>query len=130
MSEKKSIDKVKTQIGVNIKKIRQDKGLAVKEVANSLLLSQAAYSNIERGVTDISISRVLQIAEFFEVHFSEILSVDKTSIYNFNSNNNSTGTQHNSQMSSNSVEAYLISIENLKNEVNYLRELNTKLLSK
>lgn len=123
-----SITKTKKQIGENIKKIRVSLKKEVKEVSKDLNISVAAYSNIERGITDISISRILQIAEYFNVHFSQILAIDNTTNYYFVPNNHSTGTQNNNQFSQQQSEGFNVAIQQIINENTYLKEQNNSLI--
>jgi transcriptional regulator with XRE-family HTH domain len=123
-----TVTKAKKKIGENIKKIRLASNKESKEVSKDLNLSIAAYSNIERGVTDISISRILQIANYFNVHFSEILAIDNTTSYYFTPNNNSTGTQNNNQFSKQSSEGFTIAIDQIMKENTYLKNQNNSLI--
>lgn len=68
-------------IGQNIRKLRKIKKLSQGDVARSLCIAVATLSNIETGITDISISRLIQISCFFEVPVSKIISqnIDSTS---------------------------------------------------
>ncbi len=51
----------------NIRRIRMLKGLTQENVANDLGISLTAYGRIEQGKTDISYSRLVQIANYFKV---------------------------------------------------------------
>lgn len=73
-------------IGGNIKKFRELKGLTREEMADSLDLSVSAYGNIERNKTDLTISRVQQIAEILEVEMSQVLNFDASQIFNIEHN--------------------------------------------
>lgn len=86
---------LKRRIGENIKKIRQQQGIEVKQICRDLKISNSAYSNIERGITDINISRIVQLADYFSVHYAQILSIDNTTIYQFSPQSLATSTQHN-----------------------------------
>lgn len=52
----------KLQIGGNIRKWRNLKGIKQKELATSLELSEAAISNIENNLTDITLSQLEDIS--------------------------------------------------------------------
>lgn len=65
-----------TEIGGNIRQLRLDKGKGQTEVAKALGISVAALSKIENGQTDINLSRLIQIAKYFEVSVTAILSKD------------------------------------------------------
>lgn len=131
MKEMETTVAVKQQIGANIKKLRLEKNIPTKQVCNDLDLSQSAYSNIEKGLTDISITRILQIADYFQVNYTEILSLEKVTNYYINPTDNSTGIQNNNcHITNKDVDSISITIENLKDEVKYLREQNTLLIKK
>ena len=51
----------------NIRKIRTLRGLTQENVADDLGISMTAYGKIELGKTDISFSRLNQIADYFEI---------------------------------------------------------------
>lgn len=114
---------LKKKIGENIKKIRQNNNIEVKTLCADLEISASAYSNIERGVTDISISRIMQLAAYFSVHYSQILEVDNTTIYQMTFTNNDTNTQNNfaSQGSSASESGYQIALKQANDENAFLR---------
>ncbi|RDC55816.1 XRE family transcriptional regulator [Pedobacter chinensis] len=56
-----------------IRTLRQAKGWSQGEVSEKIGLSTAAFSKIEKGVTDVSISRLQQLAELFDVQLSELI---------------------------------------------------------
>lgn len=55
-----------------IRKARQDKGYSQDYVSSQLGITLSAFSKIERGLTDPSLSRMKQIAEVLEVDLSVI----------------------------------------------------------
>jgi len=61
------------QIGENIKRLRKKHRWTQGEVVKRLGISTPAFSNIERGKTDINISRLREIANLFNVSIFEIL---------------------------------------------------------
>ena len=63
-----------SEIGANIKQLRLAQAKGQTEVANALKISVAALSKIENGQTDINLSRLAQIAKYFEVSVSSIIS--------------------------------------------------------
>ncbi len=54
--------------------------LSQQNMADELGITVAAYSNLERGVTEISINRLLKIAELLKVPISVFLSVETENI--------------------------------------------------
>ncbi len=65
-----------TEVGSNIRQLRLDKGKGQTEIAKALGISVAALSKIENGQTDINLSRLIQIAKYFEVSVTAVLSKD------------------------------------------------------
>lgn len=121
MKEHYIFENIKKQIGGNIKKIRLENNLEIKKVCADLEISLAAYGNIERGLTDICISRIIQISNYFNVHLSTILAMDNFENY----------TTYNSKINDiKSTEGFIIAIEELKKEIEYLRIQNDYLIKK
>jgi transcriptional regulator with XRE-family HTH domain len=69
-------------IGDNVKKFRELKGFTREQMADYLNLSVSAYGNIERNKTDLTISRIQQIAEILEVDMGQILNFDASQVFN------------------------------------------------
>ncbi len=69
-------------LGDNIKKFRELKNLTREQIASDLKMSLSNYSKIERGEIDLTISRILEIANILEVDMSQILNFDATNIFN------------------------------------------------
>lgn len=61
------------EVAANIRKIRQDKNYKQDYLAAKLDMSQNAYSKIELGRSNITLSRLIQIAEVLEVDMLSIL---------------------------------------------------------
>jgi transcriptional regulator with XRE-family HTH domain len=59
-------------IGQNIVKIREAKGLSQKEVAMALGMDQSQYSKIEKGKTDPTTSTLEKIAAALDIQISEL----------------------------------------------------------
>ncbi len=67
-------------IGKNIRRLRQIKSWSQSQVATALKISVPAFSKIETGITDINISRLMQIAELFNVSAGSILTEGESSL--------------------------------------------------
>jgi transcriptional regulator with XRE-family HTH domain len=61
------------QTGKNIRQLRKKNNLSQAIIATALGISIPAFSKIEAGATDINISRLNQLATYFEVTASDIL---------------------------------------------------------
>ena len=64
---------MKNKIGERIRRIRAGKGYSQANIAEDLGITSGAYAKIERGETDASISRLMQIAKSLEVNVAEFL---------------------------------------------------------
>ncbi|PTT02672.1 transcriptional regulator [Pedobacter sp. HMWF019] len=60
-------------IGKNIKHLRRKVGWSQKYIADKLKISSPGFSKIESGITDVNISRLMQLANLFEVSFMDLL---------------------------------------------------------
>ena len=54
-------------VGERMRQLRLKKLKGQKEIAGSLEISVAGYSKIENGITDINLTRLKQIADYFGV---------------------------------------------------------------
>lgn len=59
---------MKDKVAERIRLARLAKNLSQQNMADEVGLTVAAYSNIERGITDISITRLIQIATILNVN--------------------------------------------------------------
>ncbi len=63
-----------------IKFLRQFKKLSQETMAEKLGMSANGYANIERGETDISLTRLYQISKILEVDLPQLLSLDEKGV--------------------------------------------------
>lgn len=61
----------------NIRRIRVEKGLSQQNVADDLGLSLTGYAKIERGETSLTIERLTQLADYFEVSVFILLDLNR-----------------------------------------------------
>lgn len=61
-------------LGRNIARVRRHQNLTQENVAFDLDISKTAYSKIERGETNISFLRLVQIADYFNVDVAELVN--------------------------------------------------------
>lgn len=112
-----------------LKLARKDKGYSHENMTIELGISQAAYTNIEKNKSNLSVERLIRLSEilgkpiyyFFEAMPSERFNKDipENSI---NSNSYATSKEFNA----NEVYSYEMVIKNLKEEVSFLRPLVKK----
>lgn len=58
---------------LNIRRIRELRGLCQSYVAQQLGICNKTYSRIENGITDITFSRLMMIAEILDVSVTDII---------------------------------------------------------
>src|SRR5688500_4303114 len=64
------------QVGANIEHIRLLRKKAIKEVAASIKLTNTGYRNIERGITEISVTKLFLLAAILKVNYTQLLELD------------------------------------------------------
>lgn len=67
---------VTSNLSEKIRLIRLQKGLSQENMADMLGLSTTAYGDLERGRTELSVSRVENIAKLLDVPLPELLGFD------------------------------------------------------
>ena len=77
-----SIMITKEKILENISKIRVNKKITQKSIAEFLEIEQGSYSLLERGERELSIDRLLQIAIFFKMDVVDIITYPNKGSYN------------------------------------------------
>jgi transcriptional regulator with XRE-family HTH domain len=65
------------ETGQNIKTIRELKNFTQDYVATQLNMSVPNYSNIETGKTDVTLTRLEQIAKVLQIDYQQILTLDR-----------------------------------------------------
>jgi transcriptional regulator with XRE-family HTH domain len=71
-----------------IRSIRQSKGWTQPDMAYKLDMSVNGYANIERGETDVQISRLEQIAETFGIELLELFCFGEKNVFYLAADNN------------------------------------------
>lgn len=71
-----------------IRCMRHERKWSQETMANKLDMSPNGYGSIERGETNVQISRLLQIAKIFEVDVSELFDLASQNIFNSMGSNN------------------------------------------
>ncbi|MDO5607878.1 MAG: helix-turn-helix transcriptional regulator [Capnocytophaga sp.] len=74
----------------NIRKTREQKNYTQEFMAESLDISQRAYSSIESGKTQLTVDRLFEISKTLQTSVSELLGLDNSNVYTNNFNNNGT----------------------------------------
>ena len=122
------------KVNEKIRFMRQSKNWSQEEMANKLGMSTNGYANIERGETDIPLSRLEQIAKALEVELLELLSFGERNVFYLVNGDNSSQFNHfrNSQHSycldehiklQHELEKMTILLEQREKEIEYLKEI-------
>jgi len=130
-------DLLKKQVGFKIKQLRVIKQLTRQYVADKLDISLANYGCMERGEIDISITRLAELAEVFEISLSELFGESEKHIFNFiGGTGNNNKKFHNWQVSfsqneekelKHQLEKSILVQQSQEKEIGYLKEENTQL---
>lgn len=79
------------KISDKIRFMRQLKGHSQEEMAEMLGMSLNGYANIERGETDVQVSRLEKIANVFDVNLMELMGFGEKNVLYFCGDNNNGG---------------------------------------
>lgn len=71
---------MKNKVAEKIRMERLRLNLSQQNMADELGITIAAYSNLERGVTEISINRLFKIADLLGVSVNTLLDTENTSL--------------------------------------------------
>jgi transcriptional regulator with XRE-family HTH domain len=119
-----------------IRFMRQSKNWSQEEMADKLGMSVNGYANIERGETDVSFSRLEQIAKVLEVELLELLNFGERNIFYLVNGDNPSQFNHfeNGQCNhcvdeqpklQRELEKMSVLLKQLANEIEYLKRLST-----
>lgn len=115
-----------------LREARKEKGFSHENMASELKISQAAYTNIEKNESKLTVERLLKIAEVLEKPVYYFFETNPNNIYNQTFSDSSVGGhvenlyQDNKETYSKLAESYEGSIRNLKEEISFLRGLVKK----
>jgi transcriptional regulator with XRE-family HTH domain len=127
-----------------LKLIRSFKHWTQEEVAEKLGISTHAYAKIERGETDVNLSRLQQIAEVMDIGLSQLFGLDEKHVFNLADTHNTQGDnwyvsspsiaqiecKHQLEKANLIIEQQQKEMDYLKQQVNDLREINNLLKKK
>jgi len=131
------------EIYQKIKATRLLKGWTQEDAARELGIAVSSYAKIERGESDVHVSRLVQIAQVFEIKLSELLELNEHTAFNVLENcinygnhqaNNIFLTETKCAHELEKKELLLAErdkeIEHLKKQIVQLEEINTLLKAK
>lgn len=115
--------------------LRQLKGWSQEEIADKLEMSVNGYAKIERGETDLPLSRLEQIAKVLEIELVELFSFGEKNVFyvtgdnTLNNSCNQFGNNVHSTANSNEeklkfqVEKLCLLVQQQNKEIDYLKEI-------
>ena len=111
-----------------LKTARKEKGFSHENMAAELGISQAAYTNLEKNHSNLTVERLIKISEILERPTYYFFEANPNNIYNQQNSDNSVGHienqyQANKEIYQKLTESYEIGIKNLKEEITFLRKL-------
>jgi XRE family transcriptional regulator, regulator of sulfur utilization len=71
---------VSSQLSERIRQFRLQKGLSQENMADMLSLSTTAYGDLERGRTELSFSRLENIAKLLDIPLPELLGLESVTM--------------------------------------------------
>ncbi len=110
-----------------LKTIRKLRNLTQQTVADKLGISTQSYAKIERGETDVNLSRLQQIAQLMGIELSQLFCLDEKNVFNFTASH-FTQSQNVNSLSTEQTEykpelekAHLM-VEQQQKEIDYLKQ--------
>lgn len=73
---KKDYTRLKQQFGAHLQKIRLDKGLSLREVAQNCDLDDSNISKMEHGRFNVQISTIYELAKGLNLHPADLLKYE------------------------------------------------------
>ncbi|MBS9779745.1 MAG: helix-turn-helix transcriptional regulator [Moraxellaceae bacterium] len=130
------------KVNEKLKQLREENHWSQEEIAEKIHITPSSYAKIERGETRLTLHRLEQFAEVFNVDISKLIQNDGTPCYQINEHtnsnvhiyNHSTATMLSHADYQNQIEKLQLMlqhkdeiIDSLKDKIHDLQELNTVL---
>lgn len=117
------------KIGHKIKKLRELRNLTQEHMANSIGLTQGAYSRMELGETEITYSKLEKISAELGMKPEEVIAFNESMVFNVMNNQTGNGLViNNNQINEEDKNLYIQQITLLKEENAYLKTVINGLL--
>lgn len=91
------------QVYEKIRLLREVRGWSQEEMASQLDMSASGYGGMERGETDIPLSRLQRIARVFKISLRELFDLSEKSIFYVGNDNTLTNSSQINSLLPNSV---------------------------
>lgn len=111
-----------------LREARKEKGYSHENMAVELGISQSAYTNLEKNDAKLTVDRLLKISEILDKPVYYFFEATPNNIYNQENKDNAIGHidtlyQENKEANSRLSASYESTIQNLKDEIAFLRNL-------
>lgn len=73
MPKKTILHEFNKEIGEKLRLVRQHRQLSQQNVADDIGVSASAYSKMENGKTEFSVTRLIQLADYYKIHLPDLL---------------------------------------------------------
>ncbi len=127
------------KVNEKLKQLREENHWSQEEIAEKIHITPSSYAKIERGETRLTLHRLEQFAEVFNVDISKLIQNDGSPCYQINEHNStvhiynhSTATMLSHADYQNEIEKLQLMlqhkdeiIDGLKDKINDLQELNS-----
>lgn len=67
------MENYKQEIGLRLKQTRKERNLTQEQIAELLGISQKHYSEVERGITSLSVKHLIQISDILSISLDYLL---------------------------------------------------------
>ncbi len=116
------------QVLEKLKEARKNKGYSHENMAAELGISQAAYTNLEKNHSSLTVERLIKISEILEKPTYYFFEASPNNIYNQQNSDKPIGHienlyQENKEVYNKLSESYEATIKSLKEEVAFLRKM-------
>ena len=68
----------RTDLGTRLRALRTERGLSLSQLEDATKISSSFLSLVESGKSDITISRLVRLADFFDVQLSDLVDGSRT----------------------------------------------------
>lgn len=106
------------QLSEKIGWMRKVKGWSQEDMATKLGMSINGYAKIERGETDLPLSRLEKISEILEIGLLDLIGLEDRGVFNIASSHDQSHFSNYIYSSQDAVE-----LEKAKLEINYLKDI-------
>ncbi len=111
------------KINEKIKELREAHNWSQEDIAKKINIAPSSYAKIERGETRMTLERLEQFADIFDIEISQLIQTDHNPCFQFNENSNGY-IYNNSHITKSDQQA---KIEQLQLIIKHKEELNIKL---